>query len=96
MGISAHRGGSGPKVVSGSGTGTFTANLTGLAGSAVYHVRAYAINSAGTAHGPPVSFTTASAAPTVYLQRAAANGSSGPNAAATATPSRDGVANLLK
>jgi hypothetical protein len=46
------------KVVSGSGTGTFTANISGLAASTTYYVRAYAINSAGTAYGAQVSFTT--------------------------------------
>ena len=43
----------------GSGTGTFTSSLTGLSGSTTYYVRAYATNSAGTAYGAEVSFTTA-------------------------------------
>ncbi|MDB4606060.1 hypothetical protein OAG83_01860 [Cyclobacteriaceae bacterium] len=42
----------------GSGTGTFTSSLTGLSGSTTYYVRAYATNSAGTAYGPEISFTT--------------------------------------
>ncbi len=46
------------KVVSGSGTGTFTANMTGLTANTTYYIRAYAINSAGTAYGSQVSFTT--------------------------------------
>jgi hypothetical protein len=46
------------KVVSGSGTGSFSANLSGLTASTTYYVRAYAINSAGTAYGTQVSFTT--------------------------------------
>jgi M6 family metalloprotease-like protein len=46
------------KVVSGSGTGTFTANLSGLTASTTYYVRAYAINSVGTSYGAQVSFTT--------------------------------------
>jgi gingipain R len=45
-------------VASGSGTGTFTANITGLASSTTYYVRAYATNSAGTAYGTQISFTT--------------------------------------
>ncbi|MGH7196108.1 MAG: DUF1566 domain-containing protein, partial [Candidatus Saccharimonadales bacterium] len=48
------------KVTSGSGTGSFTANMTGLAQSTTYYVRAYAINGAGTSYGNQVSFTTTS------------------------------------
>ncbi len=42
----------------GSGTGSFVSNLTGLAVSTLYYVRAYATNSAGTSYGNQVSFTT--------------------------------------
>jgi M6 family metalloprotease-like protein len=49
------------KVVSGSGTGTFSANMSGLAASTTYYVRAYATNSAGTAYGSQISFTTLAA-----------------------------------
>ncbi|MFA5815731.1 MAG: hypothetical protein WC865_08955 [Bacteroidales bacterium] len=45
-------------VASGSGTGSISSNLTGLTGSTTYHCRAYAINSAGTAYGAEVDFTT--------------------------------------
>ena len=41
-----------------TGTGTFTSNLTGLTSNTVYHVRAYATNSAGTAYGQDVQFKT--------------------------------------
>lgn len=44
-------------VISGSGTGSFTCNLSGLIPNTTYYVRAYAINSAGTAYGNEVSFT---------------------------------------
>lgn len=40
------------------GTGAFTGNITGLANETLYHVRAYATNSAGTAYGNEVTFTT--------------------------------------
>ena len=43
---------------SGSGTGAFTASLTGLSGSTIYYVRAYATNTAGTFYGNDVQFTT--------------------------------------
>ena len=42
----------------GTGTGSFTSNMTGLTASTTYYVRAYATNSAGTAYGEQVSFTT--------------------------------------
>ena len=41
-----------------SGSPTFTANLTGLWPNTTYYVRAYATNSAGTAYGNEISFTT--------------------------------------
>jgi hypothetical protein len=42
----------------GIGTGAFVSNLTGLTLFTTYHVRAYATNSAGTAYGSDVQFTT--------------------------------------
>ena len=42
----------------GTGTGSFTSSMTGLAANTTYYVRAYATNSAGTAYGDEVSFTT--------------------------------------
>jgi uncharacterized protein (TIGR02145 family) len=50
----------------GTGTGVFTSAITGLLPGTGYHVRAYATNSAGTAYGADVPFTTlAVAVPTV-------------------------------
>jgi uncharacterized protein (TIGR02145 family) len=43
----------------GSGLGSYTSTLTGLVAGATYYVRAYAINSAGTAYGNQVQFTAA-------------------------------------
>ena len=42
----------------GTGTGSYTSTLTGLSANTTYYVWAYAINSAGTAYGNEVSFTT--------------------------------------
>ena len=41
----------------GSGTGAFSSAITGLIDGTLYHVRAYATNSAGTAYGEDRSFT---------------------------------------
>jgi hypothetical protein len=43
----------------GTGAGTFSSFLTGLAPGTVYFVRAYATNSSGTGYGNQLSFTTA-------------------------------------
>ena len=50
---------------SGTGTGTFISNLSGLTGNTLYYVRSYAINSAGTAYGAQISFTTLVVPPTL-------------------------------
>ena len=42
----------------GSGTGAFMAEMTGLSLGTTYRVRAYAVNSEGTAYGEEKSFTT--------------------------------------
>lgn len=49
------------KVISGTGTGSFSANLTGLSPGQTYYVRSYAITFAGTSYGAEISFTTLSA-----------------------------------
>jgi uncharacterized protein (TIGR02145 family) len=49
----------------GSGTGIFTANITGLTPGSAYHVRAYATNSVGTAYGNDVPFTASAVTPTL-------------------------------
>lgn len=42
----------------GTGTGTFTSDISGLSPNILYYVRAYDTNSVGTACGGQVSFTT--------------------------------------
>ena len=42
----------------GAGTGSFTSILTGLAAGTTFYVRAYAVNSVGTAYSGEISFTT--------------------------------------
>jgi len=51
--------------IDGSGLGVFVSNITGLNPGTLYHVRAYATNSAGTAYGSDVSFTAGVNPPTV-------------------------------
>ena len=46
------------RVPSGSGTGVYTATLTGLSGGSNYYVRAYAINNFGISYGVEIPFTT--------------------------------------
>jgi hypothetical protein len=53
---------SGSKTLDGSGSGTFTSNLSGLAPNTTYYIRAYATNGEGTAYGDCLSFTTSSIA----------------------------------
>ena len=48
------------KTTNGSGTGSFSSNLTGLTTNTTYYVRAYATNTTGTAYGNQQSFTTTS------------------------------------
>ncbi len=45
-------------VASGTGTGTFSANLTSLTADTLYYWRAYATNSVGTSYGTTYTFTT--------------------------------------
>lgn len=50
----------------GSGTGTFTSNISGLTENTSYYIRAYAINFAGTSYGDEKNFTTAPSTVTDY------------------------------
>ncbi|MDD3875859.1 MAG: FISUMP domain-containing protein [Bacteroidales bacterium] len=68
------------KASAGSGTGSFTANLTGLRENTTYYVRAYAINEKGTAYGDERSFATTSGTSTGSV----------PASSGTFTDTRDG------
>ncbi|MCL2041918.1 MAG: Ig-like domain-containing protein [Bacteroidales bacterium] len=54
-------------VVSGSGTGSYTTDVFNLSANTTYYVRAYAINSVGTAYGDQVSFKTENVSATNYI-----------------------------
>jgi hypothetical protein len=49
---------SGSHLASGTGTGDFSVNLSGLTANTTYHVRAYAVNEKGTAYGDDLTFRT--------------------------------------
>lgn len=46
------------RTTDGTGTGSYTSNLTGLLDGTIYYVRAYATNEAGTTYGEQYSFIT--------------------------------------
>ena len=46
------------KTIEGTGVGTYSSFLTGMSANTVYYLRAYATNSAGTAYGNEIIFTT--------------------------------------
>jgi uncharacterized protein (TIGR02145 family) len=53
------------KTMNGTGTGSFTSNISGLQPGTTYHVRAYATNSAGTAYGNDLIFYTVAVIPAI-------------------------------
>ena len=55
------------KYPDGKGMGSFTCNFSGLSPNTTYYVRAYAINSIGTAYGETTSFTTKNGLSTVSI-----------------------------
>lgn len=56
-----------------TGIGTYIVNLTGLTSNTTYYVRAYAINSSGTAYGNEISFTTTGGSLATVTTSAATN-----------------------
>ncbi len=54
------------------GVGAFTSPITGLTPNTLYHVRAYATNTAGTSYGADVTFMTGVSAPTATTNPASA------------------------
>ena len=46
------------KTIDGTGTGNFSSAISGLTPNTTYYLRAYATNSAGTAYGNEITFTT--------------------------------------
>jgi len=61
------------KTTDGTGTGSFTSNITGLTPGTKYYIRAYTTNNAGTAYGNEVSFTTLILGPPTNVLATAGN-----------------------
>ncbi len=61
------------KTSDGTGTGSFTSSLTSLTCNTLYYIKAYATNSAGTAYGSQVTFTTAVCSTISYVGQATSN-----------------------
>jgi hypothetical protein len=59
----------------GTGTGSFTSSLANLSPDTTYYLRAYAVNSSGTAYGLEVVFTTGGANPAVTTSPVTMTGS---------------------
>jgi uncharacterized protein (TIGR02145 family) len=78
----------------GTGTGSFTSNIAGLTGGTTYYVRAYAVNSQGTAYGSQESFTTNISTPTVTTASASNITSSGATLGGNVT--NDGSAAVIE
>jgi len=63
--ISANPSLSDSATIDGTGTGSFTSNLSGLTGNTQYYVRAYATNTIGTNYGNEITFTTLPILPSI-------------------------------
>lgn len=75
------------KTSNGTGSGTFTSSVTGLALNTTYYLRAYATNAIGTSYGSEATFTTLNV-PT--LTTTAISSITGTTAASGASISNDG------
>ncbi|MFM8718271.1 MAG: beta strand repeat-containing protein, partial [Chthoniobacterales bacterium] len=73
-------------VSAGSGTGAFSAEVSGLSGGTLYYFRSYAINSAGTSYGDILSFTTLKPEPMQHAADFAAGTITTSNIPASWTP----------
>ncbi|MEI7981110.1 MAG: DUF1566 domain-containing protein, partial [Bacteroidota bacterium] len=83
------------KTIDGSGTGTFVSALTGLTLNTPYYVRAYATNSAGTAYGNEITFTTLLNPVGPTVSTAAITNLTGTTATCGGTVHSDGGANVI-
>ncbi len=82
------------KTTDGTGSGTFTSSITGLSNNTTYHVRAYATNSAGTAYGDDISFTTGTAITTPTITTTALSAITATTASSGGNITDNGGANV--
>ena len=83
-------------VTAGSGTGSFTCNLTGLSANTTYYVRAYAINSEGTAYGEQISFNTTGGSTTPSVSTSTPTNVTNNSATCGGNVTSDGGANVIQ
>ena len=69
-GLSANPTTANTKVANGTGTGSFSATVSGLPVATTVHVRAYATNTVTTSYGSDISFTTPANLPTIITPTA--------------------------
>jgi uncharacterized protein (TIGR02145 family) len=84
------------KTSNGTGNGSFTSNLTQLTSNTLYHIKAYATNSVGTAYGDELTFTTTaviSAVPDAPIIGTVTGGNAQASVAFTA-PASDGGSSI--
>jgi uncharacterized protein (TIGR02145 family) len=81
------------KTTNGTGTGSYSSNVTGLQPGTTYHIRAYATNSVGTAYGNDLSFTTPAIVPTVTTTAVSGTGQTSATSGGNVTS--DGGASVL-
>src|ERR1035437_9826192 len=82
------------KTTDNTGTGIFTSSITALTAGTVYYVKAYATNSAGTAYGNEISFTTTAAATVPVLTTTAASSITQTTATSGGNVTSDGGASV--
>lgn len=78
------------KTSDGTGTGSYTSNITGLAASTTYYVRSYATNTTGTGYGQELTFTTTPLATIPTLTTAAISSITGTTAVSGGNITTDG------
>lgn len=85
----------GGKIIAGTGgTGVYTISLTGLSAAFTYHIRAFAVNTAGVAYGSDLTFTTLPLLPTVLTTAATGITASSANSGGNVT--NDGGATVTR
>ena len=83
-------------IQAGTGTGDFSATITGLSIKTTYYVRAYAVNEIGTAYGEQRTFTTNAVLPEVTTDAPTADNISSEYATVSGSVTSDGGADITE